>query len=44
MKRLRILALICAITTTVWALPARRGGTTIIQPDGRELTIYHHGD
>lgn len=44
MKRLSILALVCAITTAVWALPARRGGTTIIQPDGSELTIYQHGD
>ena len=44
MKRLSILALICAITTAVWAVPARRGGIIITQPDGSELTVYQHGD
>ena len=44
MKKISILALICAMTTAVWAVPARRGGVVKIQPDGSQITVYQHGD
>ena len=45
MKKFSILALVCAMTTaTLWAVPARRTGQVVTQPDGSQITIYQHGD
>ena len=45
MKKFSILALVCAMTTaTLWAVPARRTGQVVTQPDGSLITIYQHGD
>lgn len=44
MKKISILALICAMSIGVWAIPARRGGITMVQPDGSEITVFQHGD
>ena len=44
MKRLSILALICAMTIAAWAVPARKSGVVVTQPDGSQITVYQHGD
>ena len=44
MKRFSILALLCIMTAAVWAVPARRTGVVVTQPDGSEVTVYQHGD
>lgn len=45
MKKFSILALVCAMTTaTLWAVPARRTGQVVTQPNGSQITIYQHGD
>ena len=44
MKRLSILVFISAMTLASWAIPARKTGTIVTQPDGSEMVIYQHGD
>ena len=44
MKRLTILVCISAMAVAMWALPARRDGRVVTQPDGTKVTIYQHGD
>lgn len=44
MKRLSVLVLFFAIAVAVWAIPARKTGIVITQPDGSEITVYQHGD
>ena len=44
MKRTCILALICAMVSMAWAVPARRTGLIVTQPDGSQVTVYQHGD
>ena len=44
MKKLSILALLCIMTAAVWAVPARRTGVVVTQPDGSEVIVYQHGD
>ena len=44
MKRLSVLVLFFAIAIAVWAIPARKTGIVIAQPDGSEITVYQHGD
>ena len=44
MKRFSILALLCIMTAAVLAVPARRTGVVVTQPDGSEVTVYQHGD
>ena len=44
MKRLSILVFISAMAVAMWALPARRDGRVVTQPDGTKVTIYQHGD
>lgn len=44
MKRLSTLVFILAATVAAFAVPARRGGLPVTQPDGTELTVYQHGD
>ena len=44
MKKIGLIVLLSAIVGSVWAVPARRGGLVVTQPDGSELTVYQHGD
>ena len=44
MKKIGLIVLLSAIVGSVWAVPARRGGLIVTQPDGSELTVYQHGD
>ena len=44
MKRISFLALVCAMVSVVWAVPARRTGLVVTQPDGSQITVYQHGD
>ena len=44
MKKIGLVVLLSAIVGSVWAVPARRGGLVVTQPDGSELTVYQHGD
>ena len=44
MKRISILALVCAVVSMVWAVPARKTGVTVTQPDGSQIIVYQHGD
>jgi immune inhibitor A len=44
MKKIITLALICAISTVTWAMPARRTSLTMTQPDGSQITVFQHGD
>ena len=44
MKRLSIIVFILVMTVAAWAIPARRTGIVMTQPDGSEITVYQHGD
>lgn len=44
MKKIGLVVLLSVMVGSVWAVPARRGGLVITQPDGSELTVYQHGD
>lgn len=44
MKKIVFLFVCCAATLNVLAVPARRTGRTITQPDGTTITVYAHGD
>ena len=44
MKKVLTTLLSFLIATTTWAVPARKTGVTIIQPDGSNITVYQHGD
>ncbi len=44
MKKVGLIVMLCAIVGSTWAVPARRGGLVVTQPDGSELTVYQHGD
>ena len=44
MKRLSTLVFVFAMVVAAWAVPARRGGMIITQPDGSQITVYQHGD
>ena len=44
MKKLSVLVLFFAMAIAVWAIPARRTGVVITQPDGSQITVYQHGD
>lgn len=44
MKRISILALVCAVVSMAWAVPARKTGVTVTQPDGSQIIVYQHGD
>ena len=44
MKRIVYLFLAAMMTAIVWAVPARKGGVVVTQPDGSEMIIYQHGD
>ena len=44
MKKFFLLWVLCVMLVNVWAIPARRGGVMITQPDGSEIMVYQHGD
>ena len=44
MKKIGLLIVFSALVCAVWAVPARRGGMVVTQPDGAEVTVYQHGD
>ena len=44
MKRLSVLVLIFAMAVVAWAVPARKTGVVVTQPDGSEMIVYQHGD
>ena len=44
MKKIGLLIVFSALVCAVWAVPARRGGMVVTQPDGTEVTVYQHGD
>ena len=44
MKKIGLLVVLSAIVGTLWAIPARKGGVLVTQPDGSELMVYQHGD
>ena len=44
MKKLGILVVFFATVVAAWAVPARKTGIVVTQPDGSEVTVYQHGD
>ena len=44
MKKLSVLILIFAATAASWAVPARKTGIVVTQPDGSEIIVYQNGD
>ena len=44
MKRLSILVLFFVVAVSAWAVPARKTGVVVTQPDGSEIIVYQHGD
>ena len=44
MRKIGVLVVLSAIVGTLWAVPARKGGLVVSQPDGSSLTVYQHGD
>ena len=44
MRKIGLLVVLSAIVGTLWAVPARKGGLVVTQPDGSSLTVYQHGD
>ena len=44
MKKIGLLIVFSALVCSVWAVPARKGGITVTQPDGSQVTVYQHGD
>ena len=44
MKKIGLIIAFSALVCSAWAVPARRGGMVVTQPDGTEVTVYQHGD
>ena len=44
MKRLSVLVLFFVVAVSAWAVPARKTGVVVTQPDGSEIIVYQHGD
>ena len=44
MRKFFLLTVLCIITISTWAVPARKGGIVVTQPDGSKITIHQHGD
>ena len=44
MKKIGLFIVFCAVISSVFAVPARRGGIVKMQPDGSKITVYQHGD
>ena len=44
MRKIVLIAVLCVMVCSVWAVPARKGGIVTTQPDGSQITVYQHGD
>ena len=44
MKKLSVLVLFFVMAVAAWAVPARKTGVVVTQPDGSEIIVYQHGD
>ena len=44
MKKLSVLVLFFVMAVAAWAVPARKTGVVVTQPDGSEMIVYQHGD
>ena len=44
MKKIGLIIAFSALVCSVWAVPARKTGITVTQPDGSQVTVYQHGD
>jgi M6 family metalloprotease-like protein len=44
MKKIGLIIAFSALVCSVWAVPARRTGVVVTQPDGSEVIVYQHGD
>ena len=44
MKKIGLIVVLSVMVCSIWAVPARRGGMVITQPDGTEVTVCQHGD
>ena len=44
MRKIVLIAVLCVMVCSVWAVPARRSGIVKTQPDGSQITVYQHGD
>ena len=44
MKKLGLFIVFSALVCSAWAVPARKTGVTVTQPDGSQITVYQHGD
>ena len=44
MRKIVLIAVLCVMVCSVWAVPARKGGIVKTQPDGSQITVYQHGD
>ena len=44
MKKLGLFIVFSALVCSAWAVPARKTGVTVTQPDGSTITVYQHGD
>jgi hypothetical protein len=38
MKKIGLIVVFCALITSAWAIPARKGAVVQVQPDGTEVT------
>ncbi len=43
-NKLLLLVVMCMMMVSAFAVPARKGGVIVTQPDGTELAVYQHGD
>ena len=44
MKKIFSILIICLISLSIYAVPAKPGPRVLQQPDGTEITVYAHGD
>ena len=44
MKQLICILSVWCMAYSIYAVPARRGGLVVTQPDGTEVAVYQHGD
>ena len=44
MKKIGLIAILSLMVCSAWAVPARRGGMWMTQPDGSQIMVYQHGD
>lgn len=44
MKKIGLIIAFSALVCSAWAVPARKTGVVVTQPDGSEIIVYQHGD